>query len=108
MKKISKSDFWAIVFVCMIVGAVIGMMGWMYHSDSNGIRVRTDEPSYGAEVPEGIQYPIEIRAYIEYDNDYIVSRDTIVEFCDIKDAKREMKLKMKSIRSEMKRRCKNY
>ena len=107
MKKF-KENIWIILFVVGVIGGIGGLLIWAYHTDANGIRVRTDEPSYRAEIPEGIQYPIEVRGYIEYDNDYIVSRDTIVDFCDVKNTKKEMKREMKAIWKEMQHRCENY
>jgi len=95
------------IIIVLVIGVFAGILSWAWHAESNGIRVRTDEPSFRAEIPEGIKYPIEVRGYIEYENDYIVSREVIVDFCDVKETKKEMKREMREIWKEMKQGCKN-
>jgi len=105
MKKI-KENIWIILFVVGVIGGIVTLFVTADHFDSNGVRVSTDEPSYRAVIPEGIQYPIEVRGQIEYDNDYIYSKEIIVDFCDVKTAEKEMKEELKVIWKEMRRGCK--
>ena len=91
-----------------IIIVVFGLIIWGCWSDSNGVRVSTDEPRDREVKATGQSFdiPIEVSARIEYDNDYIVSKDTIVEFCDVKATKKQMKAEMKIVWKQMKKGCK--
>ena len=103
----SRSDKTAIIAVIGIVCMVFALIGYMYWSETNGIRVFTDEPSARELEATGQSFniPIEIRCYIEYDGDFIVSKDSIVDFCYLKETEKQMKQEMKMIWKEMRRDC---
>ena len=88
--------------------SLIFLIIWVSWMDRNGIRVYTGEPRPREIKATGRSYniPIEIRGYVEYDGDRIVSKDTIVEFCDVKLERKHMKQEMKAIWTEMRKGCK--
>jgi len=104
MSDDTKTILSVIGIVCIIISIIV----YGFWSDSNGIRVSTDEPTEREIKATGQSFniPIEVRSRIEYKNDYVVSKDTIVEFCDVKETKKQMKEEMKIYWKEMKRGCK--
>jgi hypothetical protein len=106
--RLSNGQQFIITLTCIIVG--VGGLCWgLCYFDNNGVRTRTDEVCYSWElekVPEGIEIPIEVEAYVEYRGDNIKSIERIVEFCDVKATRKEMRQEMKTIWKEMKEGCK--
>ena len=103
-----KDNVKAMLAIIGIIVFVFGFIGYGCWSDSNGVRVYTDEPR-DREVKatsQSFNIPIEVRCRIEYDNDFIVTKDTIVEFCDVKETKKLMKREMKVYWKEMRKGCK--
>ena len=103
-KKLNDGWRTAIV-ICLFIVGVVGLLCVAYHYDSNGVRVRTNN-LYSHEAPKDMEMPIEIVGIIEYDDDYIYRRERIVEFCNVKEAKKEMRQEMKVFWKEMKQGCK--
>jgi len=96
-----------LLFFGIILGVGLLCSGLCY-LDNNGVRIRTDDVSYSwelEEVPEGIEIPIEVNAYVEYRGDDIKSITRYVEFCDVKETRKEMRKEMRLIWKEMKEGC---
>lgn len=64
------------------------------------------ENVYDSENITNIEIPIQIRGTIDYRGERIYTEKKVVEFCDVKKEKKEMKEKMKNIWKDMKRGCK--
>ena len=95
-------------FIGIVVGVFLFVAGLCY-LDNNGVRTNTDEVCYTWQLektPEGIEIPIEVKAWVEYRGDNIKSIERIVEFCDVKETRKEMRKEMKVIWKEMKQGCK--
>ena len=103
-----KDNILATLAVVGIVALIFGIITWGCWMDSNGVHVYTDEPRAREIKETGQSYniPIKVRGYIKYHDDRIVTRETIVEFCDVKESKKQMKQEMKVIWKEMRRECK--
>ena len=90
-----------------IVTFIICLLVWGCWSDNNGIRISTSK-AYNHEMTEAqkqLEYPVEVTARIEYDGSYINSESRIVEFCDLKPTKKQMKAEMKVVWKQMKKGC---
>ena len=100
--------FWqAIVAILGIFTIVLLLASGISYLEHNGISTRiNDVADYELiDVPEGIKFPIEVEAMIEYHGDYIKSSSCYVEFCDVKETRKEMKREMKAKWKEMKQAC---
>jgi len=98
----------ALTFIAVVIAVCLFCTGLCY-LDNNGVRTNTNEVSYSwqlEKVPEGIQIPIEVTAWVEYRGDNIKSIERIIEFCDVKETRKEMKKEMKVIWKQMKEGCK--
>ena len=103
-----KDNILAILAVGGIIAVVFGVLIWGSWVSGNGVRVYTDEPR-DREVKamnQTFNIPIEVKGRIKYNGDFIVSRDTIVEFCDVKESKKQMKQEMRTIWKDMRKGCK--
>lgn len=103
-----KSDIFFTTLIVGIICFITLLFGVINYWDNNGIYVDTDEPMNHELNKLEMTYdiPIEVRGRIKYRGDYIVSRDTIVEFCEVKATKKQMRKDMKLIWKQMKEGCK--
>ena len=102
-----KDKILTILAVGGMIAAVFGILIWGGWVSNNGVSVYTDEPR-DREIKATSQtfnIPIEVKGRIKYDGDFIISKDTIVEFCDVKESKKQMKQEMKVIWKEMRKGC---
>lgn len=94
-------------FVVFFIGLVLvvgSFVTGIMHLDENGVRVRTGN-MWAHEAPKEMKIPIVVKGFIEYRGDNIYQRERIVEFCDVKEAKKEMRVEMRQYWQEMKEGC---
>ena len=103
-----RDNIFAILAVFGIIVLICGILVGGCWLDRNGVRVYTSEPRAREVKATGQSFdiPIKVRGYIEYDGNSIVSEETIVEFCDVKMAEKQMKQELKGHWKEMRKGCK--
>jgi hypothetical protein len=103
-----KDKLSAILAVSSIVVVVFGIIIWGCWTDKNGVRVHSEEarPYDIVKTERSFETPILIKGRIEYDGRTIVSKERIVEFCDVKMEEGLMKQEMKKHWKEMREGCK--
>ena len=95
----------AIYFLGTIL-IVFSLSTGVIYLEDNGVRVKTDTPYSWDNAPDSLEYPVVIEGYVEYGGDRVVEQSFIVEFCEVKEAKKKMKQIMKVIWKDMKDGCK--
>jgi hypothetical protein len=102
MGEKTKNAVFVICFVIFVIGLLVGAK----YTDCNGVRVTTEDAIYSWDkegCPDSLIIPIKIVGGIEYDGDYIVTKQKFVEFCDVKTAKKEMKEELRGVWKEMRK-----
>ena len=95
-------------FTLAMIGVVLAVSIFatsLAYFDNNGVRVKTGVVYNHYEVSKDIENPIKVTGFVKYRGDAIASQTRIIDFCEVKKSKKEMRETMKVIRNEMKEGC---
>lgn len=93
---------WIALFIVIFLAVIVIGGSWL---DNNGVRVSTDNWDE-RNAPKELSIPVRVVGYIEYRDTDIHKKEKWVNYCEVKEAKKEMRKEMRIIWKEMKRGCK--